>query len=132
MASANVERVRSIRGAWEDGDFSRVDWAHPAIEFIIVDGPAPGRWTGLDGMAEGWQGWLSAWEEFRVEATEFRELDGERVLVVTRVTGRGRTSGLELGQVRTRGAELFHLREAQVTKLVLYFNADRALAELAP
>jgi hypothetical protein len=51
MSQENVELVRSIRTAWEGGDYSSVAWAHPEIEFVIADGPAPGRWTGLAGLA---------------------------------------------------------------------------------
>jgi hypothetical protein len=76
--SANLNLVRSIYGAWERGDYRSVEWAYPEIEFLIADGPAPGAWTGLAGMAAGWRTWVSAWEEFRVEAEEYRELDGER------------------------------------------------------
>ncbi len=104
-ASANVELVRAIYAAWESGDFSHVEWAHPEIEFVIVDGPSPGSWTGLAGMAEGFRDWLSAWEDLRVEADQYRELDDERVLVLVRNIGRGKTSGLELGLCGLGGSE---------------------------
>jgi hypothetical protein len=39
---------------------------------VIADGPSPGRWTGLAGMAEGLRDWLSAWEGFRSKASEYR------------------------------------------------------------
>ena len=54
-------------------------------------------------MAEGMRGFLSAWEGWRAEADDIRELDDERVLVLEQYRGRGRTSGVELGQMRTRG-----------------------------
>ena len=53
-ARENVELVRSVCSAWGRGDYSSIEWAHPEIEFAIADGPSPGKWTGLAGMAEGW------------------------------------------------------------------------------
>ena len=37
---------------------------------------------------------------------------------------------MEVGQVRTRGASLFHVRDGQVTRIVQYFDRDHALADL--
>ena len=130
MASANVNLVRSSYVAWERGDFSAVDWADPDIEFAIADGPNPVRSTGRAGMAELWRDYLSTWEDYRGEVEEYSELDDERVLVFVRLGGRGRTSGLEISQTRTNAANLFHLRDGKVTRLVLYFDRERALADL--
>ena len=93
----------------------------------MADGPNPGRWTGMAAMAEGWRDMLSAWEDFRQEAEEYRELDDERVLLLFHVSGRGRTSGLEVEQMGTKAAGLFHLRDGQVTRFVAYFDGERAL-----
>jgi len=128
--SANLDLVRSIDADWERGDFSSVEWAHPEIEFAIADGPAPGRWAGLVGMAEGSRGYLSSWEHWRAEPEEFREIDDERVIVMFRERGRGKTSGVDLADVRVSGATLFCIRGGLVVSLAFYFDRDRALADL--
>ncbi len=130
MASANLDLVRSLYAAWERGDYSSREWAHPEIEWVIADGPAPGRWTGVAGMVEGWREFLSAWEEWRVEPEEYRELDDERVLVLSHVSGRGKASGVEVGQIRAEGASLYHFRGGKVKRLVIYFDRERAFADL--
>jgi ketosteroid isomerase-like protein len=128
--SANLDLVRSIYAAQERGDFAAADWAHPEIEYVIADGPSPGTWTGLAEMAEGQRDFLGAWEDFRLLVDECRELDDERVLVLLRVSGRGKTSGLELEGLRTQAATLWHVDDGKVTRLVAYFDRDRALADL--
>ena len=82
-------------------------------------------------MSQAMRDWLSAWEGFHQEAEEYRELDNERVLVLLSWGGRGKTSGLELGQVRAQGGSLFHVRDGKVTRLVVYWDRERVLAELA-
>lgn len=130
MSSANVDLARAIYSAWERGDFGRsAEWADPEIEFVLVEGPTPGSWTGLAGMAEGYGEFMRAWEELRVEAEEYRLLDEERVLVLDRATGRGRTSGLDLGQMRAEGAVLMTVRDGRVTRLALYWDRRRAHVE---
>ena len=130
MESANVHLVRSIYAAWERGDYSSAEWAHPEIEYVHGDGATPGSWRGLADMAAAWRDWLGAWEEYHTEADEYRELDDERVLVLAHASGRGKTSGLEVGEMRTMGASLFHVRDGKVTRLVNYFDRERAMAEL--
>jgi ketosteroid isomerase-like protein len=130
MASANLDLVRSISTAWEAGDFGSADWADPEIEYVTADGPSPGRWKGLTGMAEGTREFLSAWEDYRAEVEEYRELDDERILVLHRRSGRGKMSGVELEQIGEKGAWLFHIRDGKVTKIVYYFDRERGLTDL--
>jgi ketosteroid isomerase-like protein len=127
---ANLDLLRSIYTDWERGDWSSVDWADPEIEFVWADGPNPGRWVGVGAMGEAWRDYLSAWQDYLVEVEEYRELDGERVLVLIHHEGHGKTSGLELGQMQTKNAVLFHVRDGKVTRFVVYWEGDRALADL--
>jgi ketosteroid isomerase-like protein len=128
--SANVELVRSIFADWERGDFSAVEWADPAIEWMTVDGPAPGRWIGVAGMQEASRDWLNAWEGYRVDAYEYRDLDGERVLALFRYFGQGKISGMALEDLGMKGAGIFHIRGGKVTGLLAYWDSGRAFADL--
>jgi ketosteroid isomerase-like protein len=130
MASANVDLVRSLYVAWQRGDVSSTEWADAEIETVVVDGPSPGSWTGLAGMAEGWREILSVWVDLRAWADEYLELDEQRVLVLSQFSGCGKTSGLELTQMRAKAAQLFHISGGKVTRFVLYFDRERALADL--
>jgi ketosteroid isomerase-like protein len=128
--SENLDLVHSIFAAWERGDYGWTDWAHPEIEFVFVDGPTPGRWTGLAGLAEAWRDFLSVWEGFRSTLDSTRPLDDGRILVLAHYGGRGRGSGLEVEHIRSDSAGVFHFRADKVTRLVFYFDRDRALADI--
>jgi ketosteroid isomerase-like protein len=130
MSQENLELVRSIFAAWERGDYSSAEWAHPEIELVAADGPTPGSWTGVAAMAEAWRETLSAFEELLSEADEYRALDDERVLVLMHFSGRGKTSGLEVGDIHMKGANLFHVRDGKVSRLVTYWDRERAFADV--
>jgi ketosteroid isomerase-like protein len=128
--SANLDLVRSIYAAWERGDYSSAEWADPEIEFELADGPEPGSVMGVAEMARSWSQRLGVWEGFHTLPDEYRELDDERVLALHRFSGRGKGSGLDLGQMGLEGACIFNVRDGNVTRLVVYGDRDRALADL--
>jgi hypothetical protein len=128
--SSNLALVRSIYADWERGDFSSAAWAHPEIEYVMADGPLPGSSTGLAAMAGAMRELLNVWQDYRVEADEYRELDDERVLVIIKARGRGKTSGLDLERAAGPGANVFHVHGGSVTKLFVHFDRNRALADL--
>ncbi len=132
MTSANLDLVRSILADWERGDFSSVEWADANIVFEGSAADLATRVTGVAAMAKAWGEFLQAWDDFSVaEVEEYRALDHERVLVIHRFAGRGKVSGLEVGQTLPRGAMLFHIRDDKVARLRLFsYERDRELAEL--
>jgi ketosteroid isomerase-like protein len=128
--SENLEFVRSIFAGWSEGDFSAADWADPEIEFVMHGGLTSGEWEGLEEMGEAWATMLRAWERLRAIPEEFREVDEDRVLVFVRNEGRGRGSGIEIQGISTKAANVFTVREGRVTRLVLYWDREQALADL--
>src|SRR6516225_1230816 len=81
-------------------------------------------------MAKAWREFLSAWADYSIEAEEYRELDDERVLVLTRRGGRGKTSGLEIERIQSKRAAVWHVRDGTATRLVIYWDRDRAFSDL--
>jgi ketosteroid isomerase-like protein len=100
------------------------------IEFVIAEGPEPTRWAGVAEMAKDWRSRLSTWKQYRIGADEYRPIHDGRVLVLDYRVGRGKRSGLDVGQLRTEGATVFRVGEGKVTEIVAYWNRDRALADL--
>lgn len=123
----NVEIVRSIFAAWERGDFSSAEWADPEIEFVIADAPAPGGWTGLAAMAEAWGEVLRGTDDVHAAAEQYRDLDNEHVLALTRYSGLGKTSQIRVGGP---AAIPFRVRDGKVRRFVFYWDRERALADL--
>jgi ketosteroid isomerase-like protein len=127
---SNLDLVRSLYVDWGRGDYGSVAWADPAIEFAIVDGPSPGTWKGVEEMVRGYREVMTAWEDYSAEAEEYRELDEERVLVLIHLRGRGKASGMEIGQIYPNAAGVFHVRDGKVTRIALYWDRERALADV--
>ena len=85
-----------------------------------------------DRHGEGWRDFLSAWEDWRVDVDEYRELDGERVLVLEDRSARAKISGLRIGTMagkRGRRGRASPSRR-QGDEYVTYFDRENALADL--
>jgi ketosteroid isomerase-like protein len=81
-------------------------------------------------MAASWRRLLSVWSEFHTKAEEYVELDDERVLVLATFGGTARISGLDVRDGRSKGANVFEIRDGKVRRLTLYWNHERAYADL--
>jgi ketosteroid isomerase-like protein len=125
--SSNLDLVRSIYEPIEHGDYSKAEWADPEIEYAVVDALEPRTYTGLVGLAEAMRNLFSDIVDFSAEVDEYTEFDGDRVLLLTRWSGRGRKSGVP---VTRRCAEVFDIHDGKVTKITNYTDRDRALADL--
>ena len=128
MSAAGLELVRSIVARWETGDYGAADWAAADIVFTVADGPAPGDWQGLAGMAEGWRAFLGSWETLRGVVNDVRPIDPDRVLALHGFSGRGKASGLQVDHAQA--ATVFHIQGGKVTRLVVYFDRRNAFDDL--
>src|SRR6476469_1061080 len=97
--SANLDLVRSMYADWERGDWSASGWADPEMVLVIVDQPEAREANGIAAVAAAWRDFLGAWEGYRVEAREYRQLRDGRVLVLFQAFGASRAAGLDLKDV---------------------------------
>ena len=98
MSQENVETARGLFAAFEEGDFEKVaPFLHPDLETrpALVGALEGTTYRGVDGMRQFWADIDATWAEFRIEPTEFRQVQGG-VLVLGRVYARGRESGIPL------------------------------------
>jgi ketosteroid isomerase-like protein len=86
----------------------------------IVEG---GSYRGRNGIETYFQAAMDTWEEVRVVADEFRDL-GQRVLMLGRVEGRGRGSGVE---VDAPHAVVWDFRDGKISRTRAYFDPREAL-----
>jgi ketosteroid isomerase-like protein len=130
MSQENVEIVRRLYRAWEQGDFSaHADLFAPDVRSARVMAPdsdgagLAGEWQGRNGLAENVRLWINAWNDLRVQAEEFIDA-GDKVVVLTRQTAIAKVSGIPLDR---EFADLWELRNGTVVELRFYFNREDAL-----
>jgi ketosteroid isomerase-like protein len=91
MSQENVEVVRSIYAAWLAGESPR-ELIDPDVEYVNPpDAVEPGTRRGRKAFA----GIRSAYDDVKVEPERFIDA-GDDVVVLARLTGRGRASGLDI------------------------------------
>ena len=108
MSQENVEAVRVLFAAFADRDFeAAASVLDPGVEIrpAIVGGPEGVVYHGWEGMRQFWADVDAAWAEFRITPEEFRELDGE-IIVLGRAFARGPGSGIALDAAVAWIAEL--------------------------
>jgi ketosteroid isomerase-like protein len=126
MPEESVEIVRRAYAAFNKRDIEAL--AALTDPDLIMDwsrsmGPQRNVYRGREGIREWIAGMDEAFETFEVAPLEFRG-SGSRIVVPTRVGGRGRGSG---ATVEAQGATVWELRDGKVVKMTLYQSRQEAL-----
>jgi ketosteroid isomerase-like protein len=122
-SSENVEALQKAYAAFSQGRFpldhldANVVWDESRRQ---ID---PAVHHGREESRRVFESRLEVFENFRVEAEEFFDLD-DRVLVFSRVLGRGKESGAD---VDARVASLYTFRNGQAVRVEYFGDRDEAL-----
>jgi ketosteroid isomerase-like protein len=128
MSEESVEIVRRVYEHWDRGDYASVAlFMTPDVEFARYGaalGSLQGEWRGFDEIRTALAEYLTAWEDIRNTPDDIIDLGGDRVLVLDRQTGRGKTSGVA---AEHEMASLFTLRERKIVRIEAYWDRAEAL-----
>jgi len=127
MSQENVEIVRNLaatlnRGdldAWSEGLADDID--HRAVEGSVDDhGPLLGK----DAVRAYMQDWLDMFDDLRAEPVELIDAGEDRVIAVTRISGRAKLSGVE---TELTYAAVYTIRDGKIARGREYWTKDQAL-----
>jgi ketosteroid isomerase-like protein len=123
MSQEDVEIVRRCYGFWIDRDFSAIEeFIHPdAVIDLFRNVFNPGVHRGLEGFRHLLEQVDEMWDTFQIEPEEFIDA-GDNVFVASRMSGRGRGSGVE---AEMRAFAIWTLREGKVSQVAAGYR-DRA------
>jgi ketosteroid isomerase-like protein len=126
MSQETVQVVRSLFAAFAKRDLQAAAGVlDPDVEVrpAIVGGPEGVVYRGLDGMSRFWADIDAAWAGFQIRAEEFRELDGD-VVVLGRAVASGRASGITLDAA---AAWIARVRDGRITYFRSFSSQHEAL-----
>jgi uncharacterized protein len=129
MSTKYVDVIRAGFAAFARGDVEFL-LAQTDPEIEIVDAPEfPGARTyrGHDGLRSAIEAWAGQWDDFRVEVERVIDAGRDRVIVIARHHGRGKSSGVP---VATRNANLFTGRDGNTVRWEMFSSLDDAFAAI--
>ena len=122
MSQENVEIIRSIYDDWLRGGWA-TDKFDPEIA-MVESATIPGATSahGIDAVRRYMRSFPKYWEQIRFEPQEYIDA-GDQVIVVARLVGRGKSSGVD---VEREWSYVWTLRGGRARRMEAY--ADRAEA----
>jgi len=126
MSQENVELVRTALESFNlEGVDAVADQIHPDFETTTPSALAvePDTYRGPQGIRRWMDAWGDTMDEIRFEVDEFVDA-GDRVVAVTRLVARSRTTGLEFEQGVTM---VWTLRDGLAVRLDPYATREEAL-----
>lgn len=135
MSRENVELVlAAVRGprfdmrAMFSGDpYDQVDASILADDVEVSFQPRvdDATFTGLDGLAEGWAEWLSAWSSYEADVEDVIDA-GDNVVMMVRLRGETRHDNVVIEQP---AAVVFTVEGEKVVRLAFHLDRRQALDE---
>lgn len=127
VSEQNVEIVQALVGASQRGDWAAaLEMYDPAVELDMRFIPGGDLAYGREAVRSFFTNWFGTWDRLEIKPERFIEA-GEKVVVVLRIAGVGKGSGVETSM---RSADVMTVRDGKVVSHVGYPKAETALIAL--
>jgi ketosteroid isomerase-like protein len=120
MSEENVEIVRSIYAAWLQGESPR-SLIDPEVEYV---NPPDAVESGTRRGRKAFAGIRDVYDDVRVEPEELIDAGGDEVVVIARITGKGRGSGV---QIDWRQGYVWTIRDGKGVRFRWFNDPEQAL-----
>jgi ketosteroid isomerase-like protein len=98
---------------------------HPELEHHSVFAAVEGEvYRGIEGQRSRWENVNATWDDFHIAVAEVHGVDAERVVVVLRLLGKAKVSGVPLD---TLLGQVWTWRDGKVWRIVTYTEPGDAL-----
>jgi ketosteroid isomerase-like protein len=125
MSAENIEIVRSIYRAWEEGSPLDSGLIAEDIEWVNAkEAIEPGTRKGAEAFEDAAGKVTSTFEGARIEFEQFIEAGEEEVLVIGMLRGVGQSSGIDLGW---RQGYLWTIRDGKAVRFQWFNDPAQAL-----
>jgi ketosteroid isomerase-like protein len=127
MSQENVEILREAAAAFNRGDLDAwLEYLADDIDHRAAEGAPddPGPIHGKDAVRAYMRDWLDLFDDFRAEPIELIDAGEDRVIAVTRISGRAKLSGVETDLTF---AALYTIRDGKIARGREYWTKEQAL-----
>ena len=126
MAGELIDRLKQVYEPWAEGDFRDTSIFAPDLVYERSGTGGigiTGRWRGPEAIGGTVRDWLEVWEDYRIVAEGYRQLDDGRVVVDTRRTGRLRSSDFQFDRL---GADVWTFDGGKAVEIVSHWDREEA------
>jgi uncharacterized protein len=127
MSEANFKTIRDAAVAFKRGDLDAwIEYCTDDIDYRAAEGAADdhGPIHGKDAVRAYAHDWLDMFDDFRSDPVERIDAGDDKVIVVTRISGRAKLSGVETDLTY---AVLYTFRDGKIARGREYWTRDEAL-----
>ena len=120
---SDLALLEQMLAEWGRGEFWNRELFADDVVFV-VSGPDAAEYHGIDGLTAAWRDFLSAWDDFRIKGERIVPGDEGVYVLMQRLEGRGKGSGLDID---AEVAGLVHVHNGRVARIEMFWDRDAAL-----